>query len=203
MINLEIPGDAGYRARDALRWPSARRKDSPAHRGISTPQAHGRRRLARRLLPMRGCGLQRCASTWLPSVSLRAETDDRWDLSHVQLHDWPYFHRTVNLEDRAALGSLHRLVQVTGLDQRVAADNILGLGKRPICHCLLLAFHQLAGMFEGLAWVLDMTFVSKLLHPGHPFLHHLLHFIRGSTALAAAIKIYKLAHGNSSLVCYF
>src|SRR6266542_1548867 len=55
-------------------------------------------------------------------------------------------------------------------------------------------------MFEGLAWVLDMTLVSKLLHPGHPFLHHLLHVIMGSAALGTAIKIDKLAHGNSSLV---
>jgi hypothetical protein len=97
--------------------------------------------LAPRLLPMRGFGLQRCASTWRPCAPLRAETDGRWDLSHVQLHDWPYFHRTVNLEDRAALGELHRLVQITGFDQRVAADDVLGLSKRPVGHCLLLAFH--------------------------------------------------------------
>ena len=60
--------DAGHRAHGALPWPSASRKDSPASRGISTPQAHGRRRLARCLLPMRGCGLQRCASTWRPGA---------------------------------------------------------------------------------------------------------------------------------------
>ena len=97
-------------------------------------------RLAQRLPPVRGYGLQRCASTWRPCAPRRAETDDRWDLSHVQLHDWPYFHRTFNLKDRAALGKLHPLVQITGFDQRVAADNVLGLGKRPVGHCLLLAF---------------------------------------------------------------
>src|SRR4029434_3938145 len=57
-------------------------------------------------------------------------------------------------------------------------------------------------MFEGLAYILDMPFLSKLLHPGHPLLHHLLHFLRGSPALGTAIKIYKLVHDNSSLVCF-
>src|SRR5262245_48217040 len=117
------------------------RRDSQAHRGISTPQAHGRRRLARRLPPMRGCELQRCALAWRPCAPLRAETDDRWDLSHVQLHDWPYFHPTVNLEDRAAFGKFYRLVQITGFDQGVAADNVLSLGKRSIEHSFLFAFH--------------------------------------------------------------
>src|SRR5262245_9669405 len=57
-------------------------------------------------------------------------------------------------------------------------------------------------MLQRLAGVLDVTFVSKLLHPGHPFLHHLLHFFRRSPALGTAIKIYKLAHSKSSLVCF-
>src|SRR5215813_572062 len=57
-------------------------------------------------------------------------------------------------------------------------------------------------MLEGLAGVLDVTFVSKLLHPGHPFLHHLLHFLRRPPAFGTAIKIDKLAHGKSSLVCF-
>src|SRR5215510_12686998 len=57
-------------------------------------------------------------------------------------------------------------------------------------------------MLQGLAGVLDMTFVSKLLEPGHPLLHRLLRLLRRSVALGTAIKIDKLAHGNSSFVCF-
>src|SRR5262249_38501433 len=114
---------------------------SEAPGGFPTPQAQGRRRLARRLPPMRDCELQRCALAWRPCAPLRAKTDDRWYLSHVQFHPRPYFPPAVTLEDRAAFGKFHRLVQITGFDQGVTADNVLSLGKRPIEHGFLLAFH--------------------------------------------------------------
>ena len=62
--------------------------------------------------------------------------------------------RAFDLEDGAALGKLDGLIEVAGFDQRVAADDVLGLGKGAVGDGLLLALHQLAGTFEGLAQVL-------------------------------------------------
>ena len=85
-----------------------------------------------------------------------------------------------DLEDRAALGELDGLLQIAGLDQRVAADDVLGLGKRAVRHGLLLALDDLAGTFERMTWLLDMPLLTKLLEPGHPFLHLLLHSAPGT-----------------------
>src|SRR5215469_9146860 len=106
---------------------------------------------------------------------------------HAQFHDWPYFDGPVNLEDWAALGKLHGLLQITSLDQCVPTDDVFGLGEWSVRHRLLLAFHQLARSFKGLALVFHMTFLTKLLEPGHPLLHHLLRPLRGSSALPTTI----------------
>src|SRR5208337_32032 len=117
---------------------------------------------------------------------------------HVQLHDWTHFHGAFNLEDGAALGELYSLIQVAGFDQRVPTYNLFDLRERPVGDNLLTSFDDFARSFKRLAPVLDMTFFSKVLEPGHPFLHHLLRSLRRSPALTTAIKIYKLAHSPSS-----
>src|SRR5215472_12984752 len=172
------------------------RKGSPAHRGISTLPARGRRRLVQRPLPSPGCGLQRCASTWRPCAPIRAGTDDHSAPSHIHLHHWTHFYDTINIEDRTTLGEFNSLRQIAGLNERVSTDDVFRLGKRSIRHRLLLAFHQLAGTLERLPLVFDMTVLAKLLEPGHPLLHRLLGSLRGSPALPAAIKKYKLTHGH-------
>src|SRR5215471_875915 len=37
-----------------------------------------------------------------------------------------------------------------------------------------------------------MTFLPEILHPSHPFLHHLLHLLGGSVARSAAVKEYEI-----------
>src|SRR5262252_6096451 len=50
---------------------------------------------------------------------------------------------------------------------RVTADDVLGLGKRTVCHRFLFAFHQLAITLQRLALVFYMAFLTQLLEPGH------------------------------------
>jgi hypothetical protein len=45
-----------------------------------------------------------------------------------------------------------------------------------------------------------MTLITKLFHPGHPFLDRLLDFFGGSSGLDTAIKINELAHFAPSLI---
>src|SRR6266496_6852698 len=85
--------------------------------------------------------------------------------------------RSSALQDRAAHGELHGLRQILRLDQGVSADDILGLRVWSVGDGPLLAFDQLARPLERVTGVLDMTLVGKLLHPGHPGLHALLHLL--------------------------
>src|SRR5215467_2266489 len=148
------------RALGSLLSPSTMPMASPAYRGISRPPTPGRRRLGRRLLRARGCGLRRCGSTPPPCGPLRAGISVRLVPSHVQLHHWPHFDATVDFQDGTPLRELHCLLQITGFDQRVTANDVLGLGKRTVGHCFLFAFHQFATTLQRLALVFDMTFLT-------------------------------------------
>src|SRR5262249_45997754 len=114
--------------------------------------------------------------------------------SHVQVLNRPNLHGAVDLEDRAALGELHGLLEIAGLDQRIPANDVLGLGKRPIDHGHPLALHDLAVALEGLATVLQVTLPRELFHPRHPFLEHLLRPLRAHPGLATSVEREKLAH---------
>src|SRR5215475_3429941 len=145
--------------------------DSPARREASILRKPGRRRPARRLLPVPDYASQRYAPVWRPFARLRGGIDARSVPSHIQLHDRSHFNAPVDLQDWTALREFHRLLQVAGLDECVTADNVLGFGKGSIRHGLLLALHQLAGALERLSLVLNVSLLAELLEPCHPLLH--------------------------------
>src|SRR5215472_1883416 len=122
----------------------------------------------------------------------------RWSPSHVHLHDRPHFHGAFNLEYGAALRKLYGLVQVARFDQREPTYDVFSFGKRPVSHSLLFPFYQFARAFKRLTPVLDMTVLCEVLEPSHPFLDHLLRSLGRPSRLATAVKIYELAHGDSS-----
>src|SRR5215468_4092194 len=107
-------------------------------RGISRPPSRGRTLPARRLPPKRDSGRRRCESGRPPSAPTRAETNDRKAPSHRQFHHWPNLDLPIHLQDWAALRKLDGLLQIAGLDERIAADDVLGLGEGPIGHRFLL-----------------------------------------------------------------
>src|SRR5262249_42746286 len=107
--------------------------------------------------------------------------------------DRPNLHRAVELEDRASQGELGGVGQVLGLDQRVAAHEVL-LGVRPVGDRLLLSLHHLAAAVERLAGVLYVPLLLQLLQPRHPLLHLLLHLGRGLGPLSATVQENELAH---------
>src|SRR5262252_3497387 len=166
----------------------------PAHHESSTLRTHGRRRPARRLLPVRDCAFRRCASAWQPSAPLHAGIDARSAPSDVQFHDRSHFDRAIDFQDRAAFGERYSMLQITGLNQRITTDDVLGFSKRSVRHGLLFAVNQLAGALERLSLVFDVTILTELLKPGHPLLHRLLHPFGGPSSFASAIKKYVLAH---------
>src|SRR5215471_10696307 len=113
--------------------------DSPAHLGTSRSQAPGRRLLAQRLLPARGCELRRYASAWRPFAPPPAGRDVHSVPLHVQFHDRAYFDLAIEFKNRTALGELGRLIKVFGNNQGVAADHVFGFGKRTVVDGFALA----------------------------------------------------------------
>src|SRR6516162_3128065 len=170
-------------------------KGSLACREFATPPTRGRRRLARRPPPARGCGRQRCASARRPCAPTRAGKDDRRAASHVQLHDRAHFDRTPDLKDGAALGELDGVGEIFRLDQAEAANEILGLGVGTVGDDLLVALDHHAGAFQRMSELLEMAARAELLEPGGPFLQLLLPLLgRLGCIPAAAIQIGKFAH---------
>src|SRR5207248_3822294 len=107
------------------------------------------------------------------------------------------------LKDWAALGKLDGLVEVARFDEGIAADNVLGLGKGAVGDGLLLAFHELAGAVERLAYVLDVALVAEFFEPGHPSLDVLLPRFGRLIGHDATIKINKFAHLRASCLVVF
>src|SRR5215470_8676240 len=133
--------------------------DSPALLGTSRSQVPGRRRLAQRLLPGRDCELRRCGSGWRPSAPLRAGKDVHSVPLHVQFHDWTHLDCAVSLKNGAALRKFHRLIEVAGSNQGVAADNVLNLSKRSVSDRFLLSIDHFASTLQRLTTVLNMSFL--------------------------------------------
>jgi hypothetical protein len=70
-----------------------------------------------------------------PCVLLRDGKDDRSAPLDIHDHNRPDFQeRALGLEDRTAFGKLDGLLEVARFDQRIASDNVLGLGKRAVYH---------------------------------------------------------------------
>src|SRR5262249_35189704 len=177
------------------------RKGCPARRGISTPPTRGRRRLARRPLPARGCVRRTPGSAWRSCAPPHAGTGDRWAPSHAQDADRAHLHGASRLEDRAAFRDFDRLRTIPGLDKGEAVHDVLGLGIRPVVAALLLACDDLACALERMSGVLHMALFAQLLEPGEPFLHGFLHLLgRSCSWIAAAKKKRKFAHCVSSRV---
>src|SRR2546425_8108604 len=120
---------------------------------------------------------RRCASAWRRSAPLLAGTDARAAPSHVRLQDRADFHHASPLQDGTTQRELRGLREVLRLDQGVAAHDVLGFRVRPVGDGPLLALDELAGALQRVPAVLDMALVGKLLHPGHPGLHALLHLL--------------------------
>ena len=62
----------------------------------------------------------------------------------IHLHHGPDFDRAAAVEDRAAARQLHRLIEVARLDDREAADQVLGLRVRPVGDGFCCPAHDLA-----------------------------------------------------------
>src|SRR5581483_1610605 len=97
---------------------------------------------------------------------------------HVNGLDRPNLDRSPYFENWAAFRKLRRLLQIARLNKCEAADHIFGLREGAIGHTLLFASDHLAGLFERMADISQMTLFAELLKPGAPFLHGLLHLLR-------------------------
>src|SRR5271165_5196780 len=139
------------------------RTDSAGRPETSKLRVRGKRRPERRPRRERGCEPRRHESGRRPSALTRAEIDGRWIPLHVDLHYRPDFDQAVKFEDRTALRELDRVRQIAGLDDRVAADQILALCVRPVGDRLALAFDNATAGFQRLARVLEVTAVAELL----------------------------------------
>src|ERR1041385_2649471 len=173
--------------------------DSPAHRETATVRGRGRRRPGRRLPPARGARPRRCGSAWRPSAPPPAGTGAPEAPLHVQLPDGADLHDPPALEDRTAERKPDRLVDVLRLDDREAADDVLGLGVWPVGDGLLLTGDRPAGPLQRVALVLEVPLVRELLHPRHPGLHALLHPLRRShrrlaRLVGGAIQVHVFTH---------
>jgi hypothetical protein len=96
------------------------------------------------------------------------------------------FYQAPSLENGTALGELRGLVQITCLDQAVAAHEIF-LGIGPIGDTGGIA-HLAACRLQRVSPILQVAALGQLLHPGHPLLHVLLYLLGGlgrPTATAA------------------
>jgi len=99
----------------------------------------------------------------------------------AELHELSHFHdgthldgAVCELEDRAAGGERRRLRQIRGLNECIAADDVLRLGKWPIRDGSRLSRHQLPAAFQRMTRILDVALFSQVFQPGHPPLHLLL-----------------------------
>src|SRR5262249_42026246 len=88
---------------------------------------------------------------------------------------------------------------VVGADERIAADEILDLGKRAVGDGLLRALDDLAAALERLATIDDVPLGREFLEPRHPLLQHLLRTFRRRRPFAAAIQKHELVHAASLL----
>src|SRR5579871_1617436 len=93
---------------------------------------------------------------------------------HLQPHHRPDFHRTTIVGNRTPGRQLGRLVQIPGLDDGEAADDVLGLRVGPVGHRLRLPGDDLARVVEWLADVLEVALITQILEPRPPLLHRLL-----------------------------
>src|SRR5262249_22126574 len=89
-----------------------------------------------------------------------------------------------------------RLVEVLGLDQAVAGDDVLGLRVGTVAQrALAVADHCAAGGHERLADVDEVAALLELAEPGAPALHPLLHLLRrGGRHRRPAVEINEFAH---------
>src|SRR4029077_19021844 len=107
-----------------------------------------------------------------------------------------HFDEAAPLDAGAAGRELGRLVEVAGLDQRVAADDVLRLRIRTVGDRPLLSAHDLAQTLERLPDALQFPLLLELLEPGHPLLHRLLRLLRAQAlhVRLAAVQENVFAH---------
>src|SRR4029077_6498732 len=74
------------------------------------------------------------------------------------------------------------------------AYDILGLSVRPIADRFRLSLDNLTGLLEWMPLFLDVSFRAQFLHPGHPFLQMLLHFLRRLGCISTAKQICEFTH---------
>src|SRR5215813_9872906 len=75
--------------------------------------------------------------------------------SNVDLHHRTNLDRAAELNDRARGGDLRRLIQIAGLDQRIAANDVLRLSKRAIGDHLAPSTDDFPRLVERLTDILE------------------------------------------------
>src|SRR5882724_1867753 len=202
-IHSPAPGRARSAAacarRGSGRWrgcaprASARQSDRRAEGGTSRARRRARGRPARRPPPGPGCAVPEGASAPPAFAPSRVGSPPS-----LHLADGAHLDAAVAVEDGAAARQLHRLVQVLGADQEVAADQVLGLGIGPVGHHLLAALDHLAFRLERFAG-LEVAGLAQLLDPSAPLLELLLHLLRARThARSTAEYIEEVRHVHLS-----
>ena len=97
------------------------------------------------------------------------------------LGDGPDFHGRAVFQHRATFGDFHRFIEVVHLEQEIAANGFLGLGKRAIGDdAPVLSRDNFACALQGLAG-LDLPLLFQALKPCHKLIHGLLKLFRGKT----------------------
>jgi hypothetical protein len=99
----------------------------------------------------------------------------------------------------AALRDFHGVREIVGLDQHVAADNILGFGVGTVVDALLFAPDDLSGLLQRMSGVFDAGFGVQFLKPGDPLLHIFLHLLGRRGCISAAKQKCKFTHCLSFL----
>src|SRR5262249_29580761 len=82
---------------------------------------------------------------------------------HLQLLDWPDFHRTTDFQDRTTLRELSSVSQIGRLDNDVAADHVLGFRVRPVVNDFPLPAVDFARSLQWMSGVLNVTFSAVVL----------------------------------------
>src|SRR5215831_12860358 len=71
---------------------------------------------------------------------------------HLQLLDWPDFHRTTDFQDRTTLREFSSVSQIGRLNNDVAADHVFGFRVRPVVNDV--PPHDFAGSLQWMSGIL-------------------------------------------------